>query len=238
MEKNIDYYYELCKRSDRLEDEFVKNINNNNLKIKSKDKPYVSAFLIKNYLKCVLSNGIESSIKPTIRAIKRAKLGVKTFYLKHKIAYFKLPDGTIMRAERITQKFPEIYKHYPFFDGHYSDRNEFYCHAGSIILAEMIKRDCEVVTGIVHSVRADAPDTHSWVETTIDGKKFVLDITTNSLMKCTDYYKFNKIDTILSRYGWKQIIEDQELLHGISDTKEYLIFRDQVLERALGKQKQ
>ncbi len=110
-----------------------------------------------------------------------------------------------------------------------------FCHRDALKMSTMYEKENHVVTGYVYGIADKAKYLHSWVETTIDEKDYVLDYTMNVAMNKEAYYMLKHAEEI-SRISNKQIKEDWKIIKNLNAKgihfmdSQYLIFRDEIMK--------
>lgn len=106
-------------------------------------------------------------------------------------------------------------------------------HYFSIYLASVLKEGATVVTGFVNGVTTKSKNLHSWVETELDGKQFVLDITINGIIEKEAYYAHKNVEVINS-VTYEELQEDGKTVYPYLKSRRlsyaaYLCCRQEVL---------
>lgn len=176
------------------------------------------------------SSDIDEEQKIQLLESAKSNACVKSIGINKNTLTITKVDGTKISVEILSQKFPAL-KGNPQL---VTNKRLHKCHYGAISLARLIKNNATVVTGKTLGITTSSHYVHSWVEATIDGKPVVIDFTMNAIINKDGFYSLRHAEPITKIHN-SELDADFPIIaphinSGDLKIKEYLVYRDQVLE--------
>lgn len=155
---------------------------------------------------------------------------IEDIRIKESAVLIKTIKGDI-KIYKLSDLIPQIKEDYP--DVVTQDRKGK-CHEKAIMIADRLESvSSEVVTGYIFGYSDKSKYLHSWIELNHNGKDMIIDYTLNAMINKEGYYQIQNAIP-LSRISSVKIKEDVDVLNklkqlGKLDIKEYLLFRDEII---------
>lgn len=227
--------FEIDRHSVALDNEILKLLNNGMSEKDIKKATGVNELYIdEERVYQYINSWTEKSIFKLPKILRSSQLLKNNQYFKSmkkkgKMLMISTQDGEL-KIRKLSEIFPIVKK---IDNGEIETSKRKRGCAKSLNIALLFKSDCKLVSGIDHGLSDKSKYFHTWVEIEAQGKEYVVDYNSNTLMNKDGFYKLNKIE-VLSVIPYFKLNEDAKKIKGKAcdfDFREYLLDRDSVIEK-------
>jgi len=168
---------------------------------------------------------IELLTSPEIKSVKNVEIENNSLIIRTN-------KGTI-NAYRFSDLYIPLVKIFPDLSKITNRKKQ--CHNLSIKLILNADFDCKIATGYVSNFSKNSYYLHSWVETTVNNKCYVIDLTKNIIMNKEGYYQIQNISGPVYKIPQSTFKQEREIFNSIASyngplAKLYLSNRPLALE--------
>ena len=223
--------------SEKIENDFLTNLHTGSIddiaKALHADKIFLEDYCICNAINEFTKDIPYTEIVDSINILTKCKPYITNIDFSSKNLEIDTTDKKI-KVRKFTDIFPQFSNNYDL----YSDLRLGQCHSKAVELAHVLPIKHDVVTGYYCSLTNNLKYLHSWIEININEKEpVVIDYTMNAVINKSGYYQFRHIYP-LCRISNNTIKKDlallkKELFYKDLTPKEYLVFRDRIMNNLM-----
>lgn len=153
---------------------------------------------------------------------------VKSISASNHSLKISLADGTEIKSSLLSESANINAEQLAEFQNNYSNEQS------ALLVAMMLKTPSRIVIGKTGNLSSKSAQIHTWVEASPNGKDWVYDMSLNAIINKQGYYRLRHAEPV-SVIPFSTVKEDLAKLNpyiknGKISLKEYLIFRDDVME--------
>lgn len=240
MKNNYELFHSKYNRSTQIDETFCRIANTEGFESAVQyliecgaTKLYYEDYIIEYIInECTKSTNTPEKKEELLKSLLTRKY-VKKAYIEHN-SEFNLPEIIIETSEetinviefsKISNKIKEMI---PFIE---TDGRMGKCFDLSYLTCINLGKPNELVTGHIYGYSDKSPFLHSWVETTLKGKEYVIDATRNAIINKEGYYLLKHAEPI-AKISDDTIRQDIHKYKGILNkisAEIYFVFRDEII---------